>query len=697
MSDKPVTKSEKRGSTDSRYDLLFEPVKIGPVQTRNRFYQVPHCTGMGHRYPQSEARLRGIKAEGGWGVVSTQETEIHPTSDLTPSNQARLWGEQDIPALRLVTEAVHEHGSLAAIQLAHNGLHSSNRYTRMVPMAPSAVVVDGDDPVQARMMDKADIAEFRRWHVAAAKRAKEAGFDIIYAYAGHDMTLLHHFLLARHNQRSDEYGGSFENRLRLFREVIEDTKEAVGDTCAVAVRLAVDELMGADGMQHDGEARDIIEALAEEPDLWDVNLSNWSNDSQTARFSEEGFQEKYTSFVKSVTSKPVLGVGRYTSPDTMVRLVKSGHLDLIGAARPSIADPFLPNKIQSGEIEAIRECIGCNICVMSDNSENPLRCTQNPTMAEEWRRGWHPEIIAPLAKPEPVLIVGGGPAGMEAASALSKRGADVTLADAGKTWGGRVTLEAALPGLAAWGRVRDTRLWHLQQMSNAELYLESPLNAQDILEYGMAHVAIATGSTWRRDGMGRANRLALPFLDPTRVLTPDDLMQGAQTGDGPVVIFDDDRFYMGSVLAELLVNAGKEVIFVTPSAIVAPWSEKTLEQERIQRRLIEKDVRIVPLHNISDMSDDAVTLSCVYSGREQQVACGSLVLVTARTPNDTLWNDLTALKADWSDAGLKTVTRIGDCLAPSLIAMAVYSGHAFARNIEFATPPEPKREDFGHV
>ena len=697
MSDKPVTKSEKRGSTDSRYDLLFEPVKIGPVQTRNRFYQVPHCTGMGHRYPQSEARLRGIKAEGGWGVVSTQETEIHPTSDLTPSNQARLWGEQDIPALRLVTEAVHEHGSLAAIQLAHNGLHSSNRYTRMVPMAPSAVVVDGDDPVQARMMDKADIAEFRRWHVAAAKRAKEAGFDIIYAYAGHDMTLLHHFLLARHNQRSDEYGGSFENRLRLFREVIEDTKEAVGDTCAVAVRLAVDELMGADGMQHDGEARDIIAALAEEPDLWDVNLSNWSNDSQTARFSEEGFQEKYTSFVKSVTSKPVLGVGRYTSPDTMVRLVKSGHLDLIGAARPSIADPFLPNKIQSGEIEAIRECIGCNICVMSDNSENPLRCTQNPTMAEEWRRGWHPEIIAPLAKPEPVLIVGGGPAGMEAASALSKRGANVTLADAGKTWGGRVTLEAALPGLAAWGRVCDTRLWHLQQMPNAELYLESPLNAQNILEYGMAHVAIATGSTWRRDGMGRANRLALPFLDPTRVLTPDDLMQGAQTGDGPVVIFDDDRFYMGSVLAELLVNAGKEVIFVTPSAIVAPWSEKTLEQERIQRRLIANDVRIVPLHNISDMSDDAVTLSCVYSGREQQVACGSLVLVTARTPNDTLWNDLTALKADWSDAGLKTVTRIGDCLAPSLIAMAVYSGHAFARNIEFATPPEPKREDFGHV
>lgn len=680
------------------YDVLFEPVKIGPVTTRNRFYQVPHCTGMGHRYPQTEARLRGIKAEGGWGVVSTQETEIHPTSDLTPSNQARLWEEKDIPALRLVTEAVHEHGSLAAIQLAHNGLHSANRFTRAAPLAPSGAIVDGDDPVQARMMDKADIATFRAWHVAAAKRAKEAGFDIIYVYAGHDMTLLHHFLLARHNQRTDEYGGSFENRLRLFREVIENTKEAVGDTCAVAVRLAVDELLGADGMQHDGEARDIIEALAEEPDLWDVNLSNWSNDSQTARFSEEGFQEKYTGFVKSVTTKPVVGVGRYTSPDTMVRLIKKGQLDLIGAARPSIADPFLPNKIRSGEIESIRECIGCNICVMGDNTSSPMRCTQNPTMAEEWRRGWHPEIMPRLADPEPVLIVGGGPAGMEAARALSQRGADVMLAEAGKTWGGRVTGEAALPGLAAWGRVRDTRLWQLQQVPNAELYLESRLTARDLLDYGTPHIALATGSTWRRDGTGRANRLPLSFLDPNRVLTPDDLMTSGASAvscDGPVVIFDDDRFYMGSVLAELLVNAGKEVVFVTPSPIVAPWSERTLEQERIQRRLIEKNVRIIPLSNITGMSDGAVTLGCVYSGTAQEIACGNLVLVTSRTPADALWYDLNAVKEQWADAGIKTVTRIGDCLAPSLIAMAVYSGHAYARSVELDAPPEPLREDVG--
>ena len=219
---------------DPKYNILFEPVRIGPVQTRNRFYQVPHCSGMGYRYPNAEARMRGVKAEGGWGVVSTQETEIHPSSDLSPANEGRLWDDSDIPNLKLMSDAVHAHDSLAAIQLVHGGINAPNRYSRLSPMSPSNGVVSNDDPYQAREMDKTDISTFRRWHVDAAKRAKKAGFDIIYVYAGHDMTLLQHFLLARHNHRSDEYGGSFENRLRLFREVIEDTKEAVGDSCAIA-------------------------------------------------------------------------------------------------------------------------------------------------------------------------------------------------------------------------------------------------------------------------------------------------------------------------------------------------------------------------------------------------------------------------------------------------------------------------------
>ncbi|MDE3819974.1 NAD(P)-binding protein [Sinorhizobium meliloti] len=672
-------------SRDSRFDILFEPVKIGPVTARNRFYQVPHCSGMGYRYPNAEAHLRGMKAEGGWAVVSTQEAEIHPTSDLTPANEARLWDDGDLPALSAVTERIHAHGSLAAIQLVHNGLHVANRFSRMIPLAPSHAVSDSLDPVQARAMDKADITDMRRWYRNAALRAKKAGFDIVYLYAGHDMNVLQHFLSRRHNDRSDEYGGSFENRLRLFREILDDVREAIGDTCALAVRLAVDELMGPSGITCEGEGKDIISALGELPDLWDVNLSDWSNDSQTARFSEEGYQEPYIRFVKSVTTKPVVGVGRYTSPDSMVRVVKQGILDFIGAARPSIADPFLPKKIEEGRIDDIRECIGCNICTSGDNTNVPMRCTQNPTVGEEWRKGWHPETIARSEAPEPALIIGGGPAGLEAARALAQRGVDVMLAEGGGEWGGRVARECRLPGLATWGRVRDWRIGQLSTCVNAELYLHSPLSAADILQYGVPHVAIATGASWRTDGVGRSHRVPLDFLSAGTLISPDAILsEGAEAvpSDGPVVVFDDDCFYMGSVLAELLARRGCTVTFVTPESQVSPWSRNTLEQARIQKRLIDLGVEIVTAMALAGRTKDQLELSCVYSGRIRPVDCATLVPVTARLPDETLWLELKAREAEWADAGIKTITRLGDCLAPGLIAAAVYSGHQYARTYQ---------------
>ncbi|MCK5362044.1 MAG: NADH:flavin oxidoreductase, partial [Gammaproteobacteria bacterium] len=165
---------------DSRYDILFEPVEIGPVRAKNRFFQVPHCSGMGYRHPRAEARMRAVKAEGGWAVISTQECSIHWSGDFEPSPDALLWDDRDIPALALMAEAVHEHGALAAIELTHNGPMANNLYSRLPPLAPSHVPVDDVDPVQARAMSKTDIADLRTWHRNAALRAKRAGFDIVY-------------------------------------------------------------------------------------------------------------------------------------------------------------------------------------------------------------------------------------------------------------------------------------------------------------------------------------------------------------------------------------------------------------------------------------------------------------------------------------------------------------------------------------
>jgi dimethylamine/trimethylamine dehydrogenase len=669
-------------SRDPRYDILFEPVRIGPVVAKNRFFQVPHCNGMGHAMPEAHAAMRASKAEGGWAVVSTEECEIHPSSDLSPYIEARLWDDDDIPPLALMCDAVHRHGALAAIELTHNGPTASNLYSREVALAPSHQPLKSH-PYQARAMTKRDIAEYRRWHRDAALRARRAGFDIIYVYAAHDLSLPMHFLQRRRNQRGDEYGGSLENRVRLLREVLEDTKAAVGDTCAVALRFATEEFLGDDGVRADAEARDIVGLLAELPDLWDVNVSGWHNDSMPSRFAPEGAQQPFIAWVKQATTKPVVGVGRFTSPDTMVGQIRQGILDLIGAARPSIADPFLPSKVEQGCIEDIRECIGCNICVSGDMTITPIRCTQNPTMGEEWRKGWHPERIAPRRSERQVLVVGAGPAGLEAARALGQRGYVVQLAEAEAELGGRVTRESRLPGLAEWARVRDWRVGQIRRMPNVNVYPGNRMSTQDVLDTGAQSVVLATGCHWRRDGFGRSSGRPIPGFDRANVYTPDQLLRG-EMPPGPVLLFDDDGYYLGSVLAELLVARGRKVHVVTPDDAVASWSANTLDFRHVQKRLRHLGVDIHTTLSVVAFDGGAARLACVYTGKEQSLACASIVTVTARLPDAALYQELLARAEEWAGAGIEEVCCIGDCLAPGLIAHAVYAGHRHAREFDAA-------------
>ena len=677
---------------DPRYDILFEPVPIGPVTAKNRFYQVPHCNGMGFKWPQSHAKMREVKAEGGWAVICTEECMIHPTSDGTPYPQGRLWDEGDVELLALFADGVHRHGALAGVELVHHGQAIPNLFTREYPIAPNDHVNRHNDPVQARAMDKADIRALRDWHRKAALRAKRADIDLVYVYAAHDLALPQHFLSRRRNQRSDEYGGSLKNRARLLRELIEDTKDAVGDRCGVVVRFAVDERAGPDGITAEAEAPEVIEMLGELPDMWDVNISDFSKDAPTSQFLTEGHQEPYVAFVKTLTTKPVVGVGWFTSPDTMASQVRRGVLDMIGCARPSIADPFLPKKIEEGRIDDIRECIACNICVGWGVERGvPMRCTQNPSVGEEWRRDWHPERIAAKGSEDSVLVVGAGPAGLEAARALGQRGYAVTLAEATTELGGRVSRESRLPGLAPWARVRDWRVGQIHKMPNVEVFFDSRLTAEEVLEVGCDHVMIATGAAWRRDGVGRVNTKPIPGSDHDHVFAPEAVMRGDDIPD-PVVVFDDDHYYLGCVLAEELRRSGHSVTLLTPAADVANWTHLIYQQSHMQTRLMELGVKIVPHRNLARIGENRVTTACVFTGRRRPLAARAVVMVTARLPERGLYDSLRADEGALTAAGIKSLRRIGDCYCPGIIAAAVFDGHAAAQALD--SPPSAAEVPF---
>ncbi|MDE2087900.1 MAG: FAD-dependent oxidoreductase, partial [Xanthomonadaceae bacterium] len=349
---------------------------------------------------------------------------------------------------------------------------------------------------------------------------------------------------------------------------------------------------------------------------------------------------------------------------------------------PSIADPFLPQKIEQGRVDDIRECIGCNVCVSGDMTISPIRCTQNPTMGEEWRKGWHPERIAPARTPTRVLVVGAGPAGLEAARALGQRGCAVSLAEARRELGGRVTRESRLPGLAEWARVRDWRVGQIHKLANVDVYLDSVLSAQDVLDFGAEHVVLATGCHWRRDGYGRSHGFAIPgFADSARVYTPDDLMDG-RLPQGRVVVFDDDGYYHAGVAAELLRLRGCEVIHLTPEDSLAPWTLNTLDYRHVRKRMAELGIEAMVSHDVVDYDGAALTVEDVWTHRRRELACDAVVTVTARLPDDALWQDLNRREAEWTGAGIRSVRCIGDAEAPGLIAHAVYAGHRYARELQ---------------
>lgn len=669
---------------NERYKILFEPIDIGPKTAKNRFYQVPHAMGSGNDMPNTRAAQRGIKAEGGWSVVNTGYCSIHPSSDDRPLPMARLWSEKDIASHVPMVEAVHEHDALAGIEFFHGGAYAANRHTRIPPMSPSGIQQKVSELMDMhltapKVMDKKDIKDLIQWHLIATERAIQAGFDIIYCYAGMGF-LPYHFLHPTFNKRADEYGGSLENRSRLMRELITEMKSVARDRAAIAVRMSTDELLNFKSESSQSEAHEFFEINGELPDLWDIKMSSWFKECPSGRFAEPGHMEPYNGFVKKLTSKPVVGVGWFTSPDIMAKQINDGILDFVGAARASIADPFLPNKIKEGREDDIRECIGCNICASCYNQGIPVRCTQNPSMGEEWRRGWHPEKVKPKSSDNSVLVIGGGPAGLEATLSLARRGYSVAIADSEKELGGRINKEAKLPGMSSYKRVIDYRVSQINQLENVDVYLDNTMARDDVLELGFDHVVTATGSTWQPSIMDEKSAPIL-ITKTDSIFTPEDVLEGCEL-QSPVIIFDFDYYYMGGLIAEYIKGLGHEVTIITPFEKVSPWSFNSNEVSEIELRLLDKDIKVLTEHRIIDIGESSIGIIHQVTNKKTDVDRGSLVLVGHRKQSDSLYTLLTSDEDALKASGIKSVQNIGDSNAPGAVVHATYAGHLYANTFD---------------
>jgi dimethylamine/trimethylamine dehydrogenase len=266
----------------------------------------------------------------------------------------------------------------------------------------------------------------------------------------------------------------------------------------------------------------------------------------------------------------------------------------------------------------------------------------------------------------------------------------VALADANKKAGGRLLHDASLPGLSTWMRVADHRLLQLQKMPNVNLYLDSDLTADEVLAFGFERVFLATGSRWRRDGLGRQHRAPVVDAGLPGVFTPDDIFAGA-TLPSPVLVYDDDHYYMGGALAERLRLLGAKVHLVTPAVKVSEFTDMTMEQHRIQSGLLKIGVQIHTCNALAGVTAVAgglaVELAHTYSDARSVLECASLVMVTMRDPVDALFTALQAQQDQWQTKGVKSVQLLGDAYAPGSVAAAVYAGHRAARELDATALP----------
>lgn len=652
--------------------LLWSPLRLGPVTVANRIVFSAHLTNYAEdgRPSEQHAAYYAERAKGGVGLIITEEHSTHPT-DWPYEKLIHGFHADVLPGYRRITEAVHAHGTPIFAQINHNGGQASSMYSRRAVWAPSPVA----DPLfreVPKAVTHAEIREIIAGYADVAERCAEGGFDGIELQCSHS-SIVRGFLSPATNRRTDDYGGSLENRARLLLELVAAVRAAIGTDLALGVRLCGDELIDGGTRIDDAVAiAMMVEATGH------VDYLNTSIGVATASlFMIEASMHVppgYASFIPSALRRavdlPVVGVGRFKDPLQAERALAEGQCDLVGVVRGQIADPDFVAKSRSGHVDDVRLCLSCNQeCVGRMGLNRWLGCIENPrTGRESTRIG----LALRPSRPRRVLVVGAGPAGLQAAIAAARDGHVVTVCEREPHAGGQVTLAASVPNRAELGDLVRNQLAEARRLG-VTIELGVDVDVAEVQRRGADRVIVATGAQVARPWWAPA--------DATHVVDVRDVLSEAVEPTGDVVVIDEIGFHHATSVAELLADRGCAVEVITPGMVVGQDLGITLDLEqwwiRATAKGIVQSIELVAqgFEPAAHGARGAGTLLLQHhpTGRSETRQPDWVVLAVPADPAERLYLDLRAAGID--------ATRAGDCVAPRRAHAAVIEGERAGSSI----------------